>query len=443
VPIPKPNSGESQSDFISRCAKFLAESEPGRDQKQRVAICYSTYRRAEGVKATEVEMPDLKIATFSKESEFQKVDLKLTTTRLWRKEVLRFGKWIHPTDKDITFDITPEVAAQIVNNFNAGVPEVAPVVLTHTDNPLAKVGVVKSFIVTKTGLDAVFPVEDAKLNENIENKDTQPGVSVWLDMNYQHKETGEKIGAVVKHVAIVNHPYIEGMKSFEAVLTEAGAEGKDFLPLILSEDKKDNKGKTMPLDLIKVKTFLRDEHQIDVDALLSDSKTLKQTQERIDNGELVTKDDLHVLLGEELSKTLREKLELSADTKIDVVAVLTKLLTGDKKKEDTQLTEFKELKKENTALKERLDKADAEKAVSVLLTEGFLFPTEQEHYEKLYLSDRALYDGMVTSRKKTGKVVELSEDGSIGGDDDEEDADKVIARNREAGQKEGLIAKAE
>lgn len=42
MPIPKPNSGESQSDFLQRCmsdSKMVSEY----DQEQRAAVCSSTY----------------------------------------------------------------------------------------------------------------------------------------------------------------------------------------------------------------------------------------------------------------------------------------------------------------------------------------------------------------------------------------------------------------
>ena len=49
MPIPKPKSGESEKDFISRCMGdpvMVDEYE----QDQRAAICYSAWRRAKGEK---------------------------------------------------------------------------------------------------------------------------------------------------------------------------------------------------------------------------------------------------------------------------------------------------------------------------------------------------------------------------------------------------------
>jgi hypothetical protein len=41
MPIPKPNSGESQNEFVSRCVSQLYPSDY--DQRQAVAICINTY----------------------------------------------------------------------------------------------------------------------------------------------------------------------------------------------------------------------------------------------------------------------------------------------------------------------------------------------------------------------------------------------------------------
>jgi ATP-dependent protease ClpP protease subunit len=47
MPVPKPNSGESQKDFIGRCMSQLV-GEEGKDKEQAAAICFSTFRKAEG-----------------------------------------------------------------------------------------------------------------------------------------------------------------------------------------------------------------------------------------------------------------------------------------------------------------------------------------------------------------------------------------------------------
>ena len=44
MPVPKPNEGEKQQDYISRCIKFEMDEGKITDNKQAAAICYSTWR---------------------------------------------------------------------------------------------------------------------------------------------------------------------------------------------------------------------------------------------------------------------------------------------------------------------------------------------------------------------------------------------------------------
>lgn len=56
MPLPKPNNGETESEFIARCMTFLDKEKNLKDEKTRkqaLAICYSQYKRnvkAEGRK---------------------------------------------------------------------------------------------------------------------------------------------------------------------------------------------------------------------------------------------------------------------------------------------------------------------------------------------------------------------------------------------------------
>lgn len=45
MPLPKPNSGESESEFVGRCMSEIGNEY---DQQQALAICYNTYRQEQG-----------------------------------------------------------------------------------------------------------------------------------------------------------------------------------------------------------------------------------------------------------------------------------------------------------------------------------------------------------------------------------------------------------
>lgn len=46
MPIPKPNKGEKQSAFISRCISAVSHADPDRDKKQIQAMCFDTWQRS-------------------------------------------------------------------------------------------------------------------------------------------------------------------------------------------------------------------------------------------------------------------------------------------------------------------------------------------------------------------------------------------------------------
>lgn len=54
MPLPTPKDGESKNDFVSRCVSKLSHMGEFKDNDQRVAVCYSQYKR--GTKNEETEM---------------------------------------------------------------------------------------------------------------------------------------------------------------------------------------------------------------------------------------------------------------------------------------------------------------------------------------------------------------------------------------------------
>jgi len=56
MPIPKPKKGEKEKDYIDRCMSALKDSEPNKPQKQRLAMCYRTWRKAKGQKEPDAQV---------------------------------------------------------------------------------------------------------------------------------------------------------------------------------------------------------------------------------------------------------------------------------------------------------------------------------------------------------------------------------------------------
>jgi hypothetical protein len=44
MPLPKPSKTETEQEFVSRCAGDEMMNKEFKDQKQRLAVCYSQYK---------------------------------------------------------------------------------------------------------------------------------------------------------------------------------------------------------------------------------------------------------------------------------------------------------------------------------------------------------------------------------------------------------------
>ena len=50
MPLPKPRKNEKQSKFMSRCMSDVTAKKEFPDSKQRVAVCFSSWRKVHGGK---------------------------------------------------------------------------------------------------------------------------------------------------------------------------------------------------------------------------------------------------------------------------------------------------------------------------------------------------------------------------------------------------------
>jgi hypothetical protein len=60
MPLPRPNKGEQQSDFVSRCIGFVKGEGPDTPNEQAAAMCYQKWRDRfkEGYKIKEPKRKD-------------------------------------------------------------------------------------------------------------------------------------------------------------------------------------------------------------------------------------------------------------------------------------------------------------------------------------------------------------------------------------------------
>ena len=205
-------------------------------------------------------MPKLLVAT-SPESGATKVGPKR-----WRKHLFPFGrKFVHPKDRSKVLEFTREFAERMIANFNAGVRDIVPVPSKHSEDWEDNHGRVLALEMDEAkGVFCVIEVDEVA-GKAIDDRKLA-GVSGSFDPDYFDRESGNKIGPVLRHVALTNGPYIEGMDGFEPIaLSEPDGSADDDESsvsfYVLSETKPDKGGKdTMTLE--ELKAALKADHGI-------------------------------------------------------------------------------------------------------------------------------------------------------------------------------------
>jgi hypothetical protein len=132
---------------------------------------------------------------------------------LLRKQILRFGKWIHKNAIGGMLNVTKEYAEKIVKNFNNKAVENVYVPLGHTNDPLKNTGEVVELLKTKKGLDAIIKIKDKEILSKIK-KGLIKGISASIDEDFIKKDTGKTVGPTLRHAALVLEPYIKGLQPF-------------------------------------------------------------------------------------------------------------------------------------------------------------------------------------------------------------------------------------
>jgi hypothetical protein len=163
--------------------------------------------------------------------------------RVW-KTILREGKWQFspgtgqkPVNKPITVVKSGKSdphkliisMEEIKKNFEEGVIEHVTIPTSHADKVLENTGFIKSLRFSKDeeGRDTLEALHDFTEPEVKEKaiRGTIANTSAGILFDYVQKESGKKFRSVLAHVALTNHPWLNGMKPF-------GVEASDNLNVI-------------------------------------------------------------------------------------------------------------------------------------------------------------------------------------------------------------------
>lgn len=375
---------------------------------------------------------------------------------IFRKQIVRFGKWVNPLFPVEQMVLDEKWAQEIVDNFNAKVIDRVPVPLDHTDQVDRNAGeVVRLEIIKGDGLYAYMDIRRPETVLEIEDG-LIFDVSVSFDWNYQDTKDGTEHGATLFHVALVNNPYLKGMKPFEKVveqfnsrLSEALALSSSSSAIMLSE------AKAKELQAMETAT-VKNEREFDIEITVTNDEgdavphTLKAGEE-VD----VPKDQL-----EAVTKQVTEAVEPGSEDggEGDSAAGDDKgeddkgeAGDGDSEDEDDKGDADKTAAEELSEARRELARYKLSEKYNELLEAGKITPAQKDKFLELSevstttvsLSDKQVsLSEIVSGILEAGpQVLKFSEEGSEKtGDEDEDDKDKKPSEKLSDAERAGMKA---
>jgi hypothetical protein len=354
--------------------------------------------------------------------------------RLYKKEILRTGKWVHPSAPKGILEVTKEYLRELVDNFKK--TPFVPVLRGHVSNIEAEKN--PALILNKN--INKLKVEGDKLYAEMEidekELDNYNDVSVSIDPEYVDKETGKNVGAVLRHVAAVVNPYIKGMEGF----TMLSENDKNYL-INLSEIQsmathKDPITPEVELEETKVEEAEVESKEAEVEKVeVEETKpeiSEESKEEVVETPEAVEPEKVEAEVVEEVPTEDSEKVEATPEV---VEAPKEEVEASE------SVNEIQKLQLELADLKAKLTTKEAEEAYSMLLSEGRVLPSMKEEIVLLHENGKGsidLADGSVSLSevlmrllKKYPVLVNLEEQGVNEVSAEVSEDDKIKAEIRE------------
>lgn len=347
----------------------------------------------------------------------------------FKKQIVKFGTWIDPFNPKLKMKLDKSWGERVVENFKKGVLGRIPVPLTHTDDPERNKGEVVDMELGEDGIYATLDIRDDQVAKDIK-QDRIWDVSIGFYNEYLDKQSGDNVGPAIFHVALVNNPYLKGMKPFQALADNIKAS-----VIMLSEEhikelsmKKVTNTRDFPVEVSykndkdeEVKLTLKPGDEIEV----SDDDTTVESQITEATAPVGGDDDGGA--GNDPKNT--DPQGNPVDDKNDP--------TG----------KNPELSEENAKLKKQLAERDANDAYQKLLGEGKITPAQKDAFIALATADAGqikLSDGkevglselVVKLMSSAKRVVSFDEKGS--GSDEQTPSAKLSDEERATFDKLGV-----
>ena len=138
-------------------------------------------------------------------------------SRMFRKQMMRYGRWLHPDAKDGELVVDRPFLEKVAENFHAGVRDTVPIPLSHKDKGgITSIGRVVDVEVDDEGLWGYHLIAKPENAAKIDDEEWRDS-SVLVEPDFVDKESGRSVGPALIHNAITNAAYMTGLAPFEAV----------------------------------------------------------------------------------------------------------------------------------------------------------------------------------------------------------------------------------
>ena len=328
----------------------------------------------------------------------------------FKKMIAGYGDFVDPRNAGRKMILDKEWGERVVDNFKNGPITRVPVPVGHPQTSAELAERTKGWLIDlearDDGLYGLIEIRKPDTAADIEDG-VLVDTSVAFDEEYQDKKTGKIFHDVLKHVGLVNDPYIKGMTEFEPALAD-----KHVATILFSETNGNETNKEEePMDKVK------NDRDFDVEVKFTQDGEEK-TATVAAGAEIEVPSDRVETVNKQIADATKpeEKTEDKADK-------------ADDESSDAEKKE-KELADREAALAKRereLADKEAEAQFEKLLSDGKVVPAQKDAY--LALSSQSntsveLADGAKKSvavllsefLEKTPKGIFLDEKGVADGD---------------------------
>lgn len=390
-----------------------------------------------------------------------KAPLVQASATTYRKQLVKFGEWVDPVNPGQKMNLDEKWARKIVDNFNAKVLDEVPVPENHTNDVAANTGkLVGLEIVEGDGLYGLLEITKKETQLAIDEGRTF-NVSISFDRDYHDTKEGKAHGPVLLHVALVNNPYLKGLKTFEKVkstikeMSEALAPAHGASVIMLSESKAKELSAMNTVTVKNDKAYavtikVKGDDGVEVETTLQPGE---ETQVPKDQGEAVLSQiseavDPDADQETEEEKKAREEKE-AADKKAAEEAEAKK--NEGKTPEEIEAEKAEADKKELAELRKKNRVLEFEKKYDALLKEGKIVPAQKDQFmsfaeienQTVNLSEGKttdLAELLYNTLNAGSKVVDFEENGSGKGKKTDDDAGKKPSEKLSDEERAGLQA---